>query len=423
MENERRSKENILYLLNELKKQIESENYFDILKLIENENIKKKIIKEIKIITIIKNESKKFNEINKIKELTKILVKKLKEKLKDDDDDDEDGEEEDNNDGNNEDNEEDDDDEDNKKEEDNNRNNDNDSNNNEDIPLPRNLRNQTYTITFGDQAENHVGMQKIGKLSNEGFQLNDLQRAKEWFESRGIVCELINLHEKLSPSKRNPSLPSTSSSTSSSPLEAYVLVARNGVSAILSNNTSSLSSLSSANELMNEQFLLPKDTHAFMYGRVVNKHARYNLCFSSFNQEPDYENGKGRVIDYNSVPLLKQIREEWINIIGEKGNNLEAEGNYYYDITKCGIGYHGDTERKKVIAIRMGETIPLYYVWYENSIPISDRIKITLNHGDVYFMSEKATGQDWKRKTFPTLRHATGIDKFVDIKKPKKNKK
>lgn len=27
----------------------------------------------------------------------------------------------------------------------------------------------TITITFGDQAENHVGMQKIGKMANEGF--------------------------------------------------------------------------------------------------------------------------------------------------------------------------------------------------------------------------------------------------------------
>ena len=33
---------------------------------------------------------------------------------------------------------------------------------------------KTFTITFGDVAENHKGMQKIGTLSDVGFNLNDL---------------------------------------------------------------------------------------------------------------------------------------------------------------------------------------------------------------------------------------------------------
>ena len=268
---------------------------------------------------------------------------------------------------------------------------------------PSQLRHQTYTITFGDQAENHVGMQKIGTLSAEGFSLRDLELAKDWFEGRGTSCELIPLHESLPSGKRNSSL------------DSFVLVARQGVSAILNSEEMSLSSADPANDLMMEQFHLPKDTQAFMYGRVVQKHARYNLCFSSFDQEPDYIHGKGRVVSYDSVPLLKSLREKWADIIGEKGRDLEAEGNYYYDLSKCGIGYHGDAERMKVIAVRMGESLPLYYVWYENSKPISDRIRIDLGHGDIYFMSQKATGQDWKKKLVPTLRHATGVDKFVKL--------
>jgi hypothetical protein len=271
------------------------------------------------------------------------------------------------------------------------------------IMRPSQLRHQTYTITFGDQAENHVGMQKIGTLSTEGFSFIDLQRAKGWFEERGKSCELIPLHESLPSGKQNSSL------------EAYVLVVRQGVSAILNSEEMPLSSADPANDLMMEQFHLPKDTQAFMYGRVVQKHARYNLCFSTFDQEPDYLHGKGRVISYDTVPLLKTLRGKWGEIIGDKGRDLEAEGNYYYDLSKCGIGYHGDTERMKVIAVRMGESIPLYYVWYENSKPISHRIRIDLGHGDVYFMSQKATGQDWKKKLIPTLRHATGVEKFVKL--------
>jgi len=50
---------------------------------------------------------------------------------------------------------------------------------------------QTFTITFGDQAENHVGMQKIGQLSQTGFTLEDLNRAKACFEQNGIQSENI----------------------------------------------------------------------------------------------------------------------------------------------------------------------------------------------------------------------------------------
>ena len=36
-------------------------------------------------------------------------------------------------------------------------------------------------------------------------------------------------------------------------------------------------------------------------------------------------------------------------------------------------------------------------------------------------MSEKATGNDWKTKVIPTLRHAAGCKKFITISGKKKN--
>ena len=59
-------------------------------------------------------------------------------------------------------------------------------------------------------------------------------------------------------------------------------------------------------------------------------------------------------------------------------------------INKCGIGWHGDGERRKVIGVRLGETIPLAYLWYKNNKPLGKKIVINLNHGDLYIMSEKA---------------------------------
>ena len=83
-----------------------------------------------------------------------------------------------------------------------------------------------------------------------------------------------------------------------------------------------------------------------MYGRVVNKKARHNLCFSDFDQSADYENKKGTVINFNSVPLTRAIRLMIPKIIQNKNvKNLQCEGNYYYDNLNTYIGMHGDTER------------------------------------------------------------------------------
>lgn len=269
---------------------------------------------------------------------------------------------------------------------------------------------QTFTITFGDQAENHVGMQKIGQQADTGFTLDDLEKAKIWFESKGIECSLVNLKSSLldeaTPDVEIP--------------DAYLLIAHAGLNCLLGpdHNTT---------DFFKEQEALPKDTKAFMcavachrgeskipYGRVVNKHARHNLCFGSHDQEPDYEKGQGRIIAFHHTPLLEHLRQSFPEILGVKGKDLVAEGNYYYDIKKCGIGYHGDTERYKVIGIRVGASLPLRYLWYYKGVPIGPYIEFILDDGDIYIMSEKTTGRDWKKRNIMTLRHAAGADKFIN---------
>jgi len=266
------------------------------------------------------------------------------------------------------------------------------------------FNNKTITITFGDQAENHVGMQKIGQKADSGFTIDDLKNAKINFEKAGCVCELhmLNDNKKLKKYKL---------------VDAAVLVIKNGVDMILK------SIGKNANDMYNEQFKLNWDTKALMYGRVVNKHARYNLCYSDFAQEPDYANGKGRVVNFNTIPLTKKIHESLDKYIGNKSNNLAAEGNLYHDLKTCGIGWHGDSERFCVVGVRLGTSTPIYYNWFIDSGPIGDRISINLDHGDIYIMSEKAVGNDWKSKINPTLRHSAGADKYTKIeKKPKKVK-
>ena len=158
---------------------------------------------------------------------------------------------------------------------------------------------------------------------------------------------------------------------------------------------------------------LTYDSKALMYGQVRNKHARHNLVVADFDQEPNYEAGQGTVVSFSRLPYLAHIRTYLPNMFGPKSEGLLAEANDYYDVNKCGIGYHGDGERKRVIGIRLGASFPLCYAWYTQSKRISPRIDLSLQHGDMYIMSEKAVGNDWKKRSQITLRHAAGCEKYI----------
>ncbi len=259
--------------------------------------------------------------------------------------------------------------------------------------------NHAITLTYGDQAENHKGMEKIGQMADSGFTLADLQTCKQRFEQAGNVCELIHLNQYL-PAQLEPN---------STADPAYVLVVRGGVNTLLR------ATGKNSDDLFREQAALTWDSKAFMYGRVVNKHARHNLCYSDYAQEPDYAQGKGRVYHFDSVPLTKHIREQLPNYLPNSAG-LQCEGNHYYDVRKNGIQYHIDNERKKVVGIRIGDTNPLHYQWYFAGIPVGTNIGLVINHGDLYVMDEMAKGISWKRKNKYDLRHAAGCAKYITVK-------
>lgn len=249
---------------------------------------------------------------------------------------------------------------------------------------------KVYTITFGDVAENHAKMQKIGTLHENGYSVEKLIQIQQKLTSYGLITELVDL---------NVGFDQTFS-------EAKVLVIRKGAQFILGEETT--------DGLIAENDALTMDKKALMRGKVVNKVARWNLCFADEDQEPNYEDGKGRVVAWKHIPRISRIRQ----VISEWTEDmlLNGEANYYYDISQCGIGFHGDGERRKVFAVRMGETMPIYFKWYQNSEPVGDAFELILNDGDMYIMSEKAVGFDWLKKKIPTLRHSTGCSKFTGIK-------
>jgi hypothetical protein len=67
--------------------------------------------------------------------------------------------------------------------------------------------------------------------------------------------------------------------------------------------------------------------------------------------------------------------------------------------------------------VRLGDSIPLHFQWFYKNETVGKRMRFVLNDGDMYVMSDKAVGFDWKRRSIMTLRHAAGCDKFLEIKK------
>ncbi len=239
-------------------------------------------------------------------------------------------------------------------------------------------------------------MKTVGtSLAKNGFSFKELAELSETYRNKGCNTEFISLSDSFSSK-----LP-----------EACILVLRQGVDFMLNFK-------SNTNNVMEELTNLDLDKYANMNGKVVNKRARYSLVFGEDNVEPDYMNKQGRIISWDDVPLLSMLRKE-IGKLSSKTVNLNAEGNNYYNKT-CGIGFHGDSERKIVVGARFGDEMMLEYQWFYKSKTIGSKKRIVLQGGDIYIMSEYATGyywKDWNRRMIPVLRHAAGNIKYLTIEK------
>ena len=252
---------------------------------------------------------------------------------------------------------------------------------------------ETITLTLGNAAENHNGMEIIGNNIKNGYSLDELKYIKNVFEIQNKICYIYDLRDICKETVNMKELD-----------EAYILLIKNA----LNNNI--------ADDLLTEMKNLDWDKKYYDIQRkqVLNKNARYNLAFSNYTQEPNYIEKKGRIICYNDVPLLNNCKNELCNILNE--DYIICEGNYYYDINKCGIGWHGDKERKKIIGLRLGKVMPLKFKWFKNYKSIGNIFELNINHGDMYIMSEKATGFDSKNSNIFTLKHSAGCNKYTNLK-------
>ena len=282
------------------------------------------------------------------------------------------------------------------------------------------------TLTFCDCSENHVGMEQNGSKSSRGYSSSDLDKACAFFKDKGKQIERINLNDYMNITVDDKNLENMDvikaailqkklgNKQKGIPYSDYapkykyngpraeILIVRNALDA----TDSDLVFEEIASLEWDRKYLCPRRK------KVLNKHARANLCFSEESQEPDYINKKGRIVGYNEVPKLKELKT-MIETSLDETEQIECEGNLYDDVNKNGIGWHGDSERRKVVGVRIGKSMPLCYRWFHLGSPIGTQFTIQLNHGDLYIMSDKAVGNDWKKKLIPTLRHSAGAAKYT----------
>lgn len=255
------------------------------------------------------------------------------------------------------------------------------------------MQNDAYTVTFGDRAENEVGMQMIGTPAAKGLSVSQLHGIAREFDG-AVVHDLVPLL----------------TDTHLKAPEAAVLVVKGGVKR-LSDYMGALSELRK----------MPKDTTSFSYGRVVNKHARHNNCIGDFDQAPNIAQGRGTVVNFKDYPHIDKLRTELTRLMGVS-TPLVGELNHYFNAKTCGIGWHGDAERKLVAGARFGpgaQGFPLKLQWFHKGEPVGTELRLNLNAGDLYFFSDKAVGYDFMRSSQVTLRHAAGKDtcKYAESKK------
>ena len=165
--------------------------------------------------------------------------------------------------------------------------------------------------------------------------------AKIKFESKKYECELIKLNDYYN----QDDFPNENIE------DAYLLIIRKGVICLLDGDKEVKDNTKIIDNLYDELTKFDWDEKYFCIRqeKVLNKHARANVCFGDERQTQIMKNKKGTIVPFSSVNLTNKIRKNLEYYLGETAKNLQCEGNYYFDKRKCGISYHGDTEKKKFI--------------------------------------------------------------------------
>jgi alkylated DNA repair dioxygenase AlkB len=251
-----------------------------------------------------------------------------------------------------------------------------------------------YALTLGEQSEIHVGCPIYGSgLAKEGFRVAELEEIGKRF---GSAARLVSLSDRLPVALRASN-------------EAAVLHIKGGIDALMGR-------VGYADDMLSEQKGTKYDEWYFdrRRQRKLRKVARHNAVFGDAHVQPSEDYKQSTVTAYSEVPLFQELRKRLPEVFGVKAESLQSEGNHYYN-HKAGIGFHGDSERKVVVCASLGTSTTLRFYWRMpgSSEVGSEVVDFGIDHGDIYIMSEKATGHDWRMRSRHRLVHGAGAVPYV----------
>ena len=259
--------------------------------------------------------------------------------------------------------------------------------------------NPTWSLTIGNGGENHTGMEFLGNLrkKGQGWDLDRLLYAKDVLENIfDKQVDLYNLNEECLEGVTIPK--------ASKPKDAYLMVVRGFLTDRVHKN-------------------MIKELGSYKWDRkywdtrrqkVLNKLARANVCYGKEGRAANYAEGKGTIIGFDLSPLVGNLLQVIEILMKDEG--LIVEGNQYDDVSKNGIGPHGDTERVCVACLRVGASMPMKFGMFWNCKVRGKPFETIINGGDLYFMSEEAVGAEWKSRSKWIWRHCAGAPKYLKMK-------
>ena len=270
--------------------------------------------------------------------------------------------------------------------------------------------NPRWAVTFGEVAILHVGGAEMGEgIREHGFSVPELERFRTMLAAKGAECELVDVSAPLPTGEMQRTH------------AAATLVVRNGAQ-FFCDVGSEEAVPNVANMLRAEQQEIPYDRKFWnaRQRKTLNKRARLNTTFGPTDVAASEDFRQPTV--HKFPPHLAAFRAGLEVLLGPKASGLNAEGNHYFE-RKSGIGFHGDAERKIVICLSLGGASVLRYHWRtpgssEHTLPPVD---LRVGHGDVYIMSEKATGFDWKHRSKVRVVHGAGLTSTLPPRRSARN--
>ena len=259
--------------------------------------------------------------------------------------------------------------------------------------------NPTWSLTIGNGGENHTGMEFLGNLrkKGQGWDLARLLYAKDVLEN--IFDKQVDLYNLNKECLDGVTIPKASK-----PKDAYLMVVRGFLTDRVHKN-------------------MIKELGSYKWDRkywdtrrqkVLNKLARANVCYGKEGRAANYAEGKGTIIGFDQSPLVGNLLQVIEILMKDEG--LIVEGNQYDDVSKNGIGPHGDTERVCVACLRVGASMPMKFGMFWNCKVRGKPFETIINGGDLYFMSEEAVGAEWKSRSKWIWRHCAGAPKYLKMK-------